>query len=158
MNKVIPLIGIAVASIFAGRAVMQLSDLPITNPAATAAGSPPELQPKASAEPQTTRGDGEPPHKAIIRCLGDLDDLLDTISGPAAFQAVKPIMLGRVRQFADRAAEHSNRGMAKLSRAASKEMQTAMNRHAQAVTRANSVAPGVTRFFEHEVASVLKPQ
>jgi hypothetical protein len=162
MNKIVPLIGMLVATLFAGRAAMQFSDLPITKSATaeTSGIQPAEARPTVSPEAQTTRGDssrGEPAYKAVIRLLNDLDELLDTISSPATFQAIKPVMLGRVRQHVAQASDHPQ-GMAKLSRAASQEMQQAMNRHAASLTRANAVAPEVTRFFEREVAAVLKPK
>ncbi len=37
-------------------------------------------------------------------------------------------------------------------------MQTALNRHAQAMTRADGAAPGVTGFFAHDVAALLNPK
>lgn len=160
MNKFVPLIGMAVATAFVGRAALQFSDLPITNPAATAGDNSVETRPKASADAPTGRADNsrsEPAYKAVIRCLSDLDDLLDSIVNPATFVTIKPLLLSRVRQHVSHAADHPQ-GMTKLSRTASEEMQQAMNRHAASLTRANKIAPGVTAFFEHEVASVLNPK
>jgi hypothetical protein len=61
-----------------------------------------------------------------------------------------------VRQHAAQAAEHPNPGMAPLSRPAAQELQKAVNRHTEAVVRANQVAPGVMGFFEKEVAALLR--
>jgi hypothetical protein len=153
MNKIAPVIGIVVATIFAGRAAMQFSDLPITGSAVTGRGDG-ETGPKSSPEPRADSSRNEPAYKAVIRCLSDLDDLLDSIVNPATFAMVKPLLLSRVRHHVSHASDHPQ-GMAKLSRAASQEMQQAMNRHTESLMRANKVAPGVTSFFEHEVASLL---
>jgi hypothetical protein len=162
MNKIVPLIGIVVATVFVGRAAMQFSDLPITSSATTEIGGDNlvETRPRASPEPQTARGGSkrdEPAYKLLVRCLSDLDDLLDAIVNPATFETVKPLLLNRVREHVAQVSENSQ-GMAKLNRAASQEMQQAMNRHAASLMRASKVAPGVTRFFEHDVAAVLNPK
>jgi hypothetical protein len=159
MNKIFPLIGVIVATIFAGRAAVQFSDLPITN-SGIDGGKLVETRPKASSGPQTARGDSsrsEPPHKALIHCLSDLDDLLDSIVNPATFVTVRPLLLSRVREHVAQASENPQ-GIAKLNRAASQELQSAMNRHTESMTRANKVAPGVAGFFEHEMAAVLNPK
>jgi len=162
MNKIVPLIGLLVATVFAGRAAVQFSDLPITKPATAGpdGSDPVGTRTKTSPGPAATRGDrnrNEPVYKALIRCLNDLDDLLDSIVNPATFVTVRPLLLSRVRQHVAEASENQQ-GMAKLSRAASQELQQAMNRHAESLTRANKVAPGVTRFFEHEMAAILNPK
>ena len=155
MNKIIFLIGMMVATTFVGRAALQFSGLPIIG-----GGDPVETRSKASTEPGTARGDSnqdEPAYKAVIRCLSDLDDLLDGIVNPATSVTLMPLLLRRVRQHVAQASEHPQ-GMSKLSGAASQEMQQAMNRHAASLMRANKVAPGVTRFFDHEVAGILNPK
>jgi hypothetical protein len=161
MNKFAPLIGVGVASVFLGRAALQLSDLPITSTApAPAVGGPDNShdgRPKVSSEARTDNSRAEPAYKALIRCLGDLDDLLDSVVNPATFATVKPLLLGRVRQHVSHAADHPG-GMTKLSKAAAQEMQQAMNRHTASMLRANKVAPGVTSFFEHDVAAILNPK
>ena len=47
---------------------------------------------------QSSQRSSEPVHKVLIRCLGDLDDLLDTVHDPASFAAVKPKILSRMRR------------------------------------------------------------
>ena len=90
MWKIAPLIGITVATFFAFQAAMNLQ-----NPL----GSNPDTLPKTS--PATSRAESahgsqhtlEPAYKAVIHCLSDMDDLLDTIHDPASFAAVKPQLL-----------------------------------------------------------------
>jgi len=94
-------------------------------------------------------------HRSVIRCLGDLDDLLDTVHDPASFEAVKPKLLDRMRQQTALAVAHPGQGMVGMSRSAALATQKAMDRHTEAVVRANEVAPAVTDFFTNDVAAVL---
>jgi hypothetical protein len=154
MNKILPLIGVAVATGFVGYAGVQFSGIPITDPADDA-GKAAQVRPKA---PQRTAADDEePPYKALIRCINDLDDLLDSIVNPATFQTVKPLMLKRVRRHVAEMEEREH-GMGELSRDAAREMQQAIKRHAASLARANSVAPGVNDFFSQHLAAVLNPK
>jgi hypothetical protein len=156
MNKGAGLVGIVVASIFAGRAAMQFSNLPITSPTGIDVGTPAKALRNTSPDPrpERDRSHDEPDYKALIRCLHDVDDLLDAIVTPEVFATVRPLILKRVREHVAQVSEHSQ-GMGKLSRAASQELQQAMNRHAASLMRANQVAPGVSKFFETQVAAVL---
>jgi hypothetical protein len=163
MNKVAPLVGFAVAAFFCFRAASQFPDPLADSPKSLLAtppvvGNPPETQSDSSpATPRqaTAQRPYEPAHKVLIRCLSDVDDLLDTIRDPASFAAVKPKLLSRVRQHVAQASEHPNPGMARLSRAAAQEMQKAMNRHTESLIRADRVAPGVRAFFEKDIAAIL---
>jgi hypothetical protein len=114
----------------------------------------PEEKP-APKEPAPVRPSEESLHTVLIRFLGDLDDLLDTIHDPASFEAVKPKLLRRAQQQAELAAQKPNRGGAQLSKAAGKELQKAVNRHTASMERAIGVAPGVKRFFEKDMAAIL---
>ena len=98
----------------------------------------------------------EPVYKSMIRCLGDLDDLLDMVVDRNSFEAIKPRLVKRVIQQKEYASEHPNQGMTKLSRAAAKELQGAINRHSQSLTRANSVAPSVSEYFKRKLGSLLE--
>jgi hypothetical protein len=161
MQKIAPLVGIAVATAFALNAATHfpnpLADQPQPPMANAAAGSdPPGERPDASPAP-APRGQrpSEPAHKAVIRCLSDMDDLLDTVHSPTSFAAVKPKLLRRARQQAALASEYPDRGMGRLSRAAAQEMQKALNRHTEALARAIQVAPEVRDFFEKDIAAIL---
>lgn len=165
MNKYAPLIGLSLAGLYLFQASSSLSVSPTAPPPPASAdfsevGRQFTAPTKAIPEPRPAparggSGRGEPAYKSMVRCLNDLDDLLDTIKGPGSFAAVKPKLLDRVRQQAALAAEHPNQGGSQLSRAASLEVQKATNRHTKALIRANTVAPGVTDFFAKEVAAVL---
>ena len=155
MNKYIPLIALSVAAFYMYRAsdlikVAAEVQAPDTN---VGNGNKPTEQ-KVARAPSATKSN-EPAYKSVVRCLGDLDDILDGITSPASFAAAKPKLLNRVRQQAALAAEHPNQGMTQLSKAAAKEMSKAANRHTESMIRANNIAPGVAAFFEKEVAAVL---
>ena len=108
----------------------------------------------ATGLPRTPAG-AAPDDVALVRCLGDVDDLLDTVRGAASFAEVRPTILRRVHQHA--AAGHRTPDPGRLSRAAAEALRAATDRHAAAVRRADRVAPGVAKFFEHDVAAVLNP-
>jgi hypothetical protein len=152
MWKIAPLIGLTVATFFTFRVAMNLPH-PL--------GGEPETLPKTSpASPRapTTQGSHhttEPAYKAVVRCLSDMDDLLDTVHDPASFAAVKPQLLSRARQHAAEASAYPNQGMTQLSRAASLEWQKAANRHTEALARAIQAAPAVRGFFEQDIATIL---
>jgi hypothetical protein len=159
MFKIVPLISFSVATFFVCYSIYQFSALPINlsgNPLATpVASGPPQKQPSAAPGGQRAN---VPVHKALIRCLSDIDDLLDMISDPASFELVKPKILDRVRKHMAQALAQPNKGMGKLNWTAAKELEKATNRHMAAVVRANNVAPGVATFFQKEVGAVLNPQ
>jgi hypothetical protein len=152
MWKIAPLIGITVATFFAFQAAMNLQN---------SSGSKPETLLKTSpATPRAESAHGsqhaiDPAYKAVIHCLSDMDDLLDTVHDPASFDAVKPQLLSRVKQHAVQASEYPNQGMTQLSRPAAIEMQKAANRHTEALARAIQVAPAVRGFFETDIATIL---
>ena len=83
----------------------------------------------AAAQAQGGQVPNEPVHKSVIRCLSDMDDLLDTIHDPASFALVKPRLLSRAREQKALASANPNQGMSQLSRSAAQEMQKAVNRH-----------------------------
>jgi hypothetical protein len=159
MQKFAPLVGFAVATLFVSYSALQFSGISASLTQKQPA-DPPATRPNAAARPEAPRPAAarphEPAYKAVIRCLSDMDDLLDTIDGPASFAAVKPKLLRRARQHAAQASEYPDQGLARLSKAAAKEMQKAMNRHTQALARAIRVAPEVRDFFEKDIAAVLK--
>jgi hypothetical protein len=152
MSKVLALIGVVAATLFAGWARLQFSNLPILG-----GDNAVEKRQDTKLDLRTESRDNsrsEPTYKTLIRCLSDLDDMLDSIVNPATFVTVRPLLLKRVRQHVADVSDRSQ-GMAKLSPAASQEMQQAMNRHAASLTRAIKVAPGVEEFFSHQIAAVL---
>jgi len=153
MQKVLPFIGIMVATFFTFRAA---NNLP--NPLSSQPASPPKTSPATLpvATSQGSQSANEPVHKAVIHCLSDMDDLLDTIQDPASFAAVKPQLLSRAQQQRDQASAYPNQGMTRLSRADKQEMQKAVNRHTQALARAIQVAPAVRGFFEKDIAAILQ--
>jgi hypothetical protein len=152
MGKIAPLIGLSVATFFAFRVAMNLQ-----NPLGESPKTP------AQTSLATPRADSahwdqhsiEPAYKAVIRCLSDMDDLLDTIHDPASFAAVKPKLLSRAKQHAAQASEYANQGLTQLSRPAAIEMQQAANRHTEALARAIQVAPAVAGFFATDIANTL---
>jgi hypothetical protein len=161
MNKYIPLLGLALAAFYMFRVSNELSKTadaiaPGANDVAIAnkPDAPPAPAPKAAPARADSVRD-EPAYKSVIRCLNDVDDILDTITNQATFAAAKPKLLNRVRQQAALAAQHSNQGMTQMSRAASKEMQKAVNRHTASVMRADSAVRGVVAFFEKDVAAAM---
>jgi hypothetical protein len=148
MQKFIPLISFGVAAIFVSYSAMQFSHVSGNITAKEVAAPPPQPA-------QPSRHPNEPVHRMLIRCLTDVDDLLDTIRNPASFAAAKPKILNRMRQHVAQAGVQPNQGMARLSKTAAQEMQKAMNRHTEALIRANEAAPGVVEFFQKDVAAVL---
>jgi hypothetical protein len=159
MQKAIPLVGVLVATFFVGSAAIQFSG-PVSaiNPKkslnSTILGGGADQRSERPSAPRSA----EPVHMSLIRCLTDLDDLLDTIRDPASFAAVKPKLLARAREQADYAAANPGQGMSRLSKSAAKELQTAVNRHAASLERAMRVAPGVQPFMEKEMAAILNPK
>ena len=97
----------------------------------------------------------EPAYKSVIRCLSDMDDLLDTVHDAASFAAVKPQLLNRARRQAEQASKYPNQGMTKLSRSASLELQKAADRHTEVLARAIQVAPAVREFFARDIAAIM---
>jgi hypothetical protein len=152
MWKIAPLIGVAVASFFAFRVAMNLQS-PL--------GSVPETLPSTSqAAPRAESAHRsqhaiEPAYMAVIHCLGDMDDLLDTVHDPASFAVIKPKLLSRAKQHVALASEYPNQGMTQLSRPAAIEMQQAANRHTESLARAIQAAPAVSGFFEKDIAAIM---
>jgi hypothetical protein len=169
MFKIVPVIGVTLGTFLLAYTAFQFPTTPATSPGWSQVVSAVTSNESITPEPQATApptappkiaSDGgqrpnEPGYKMLIRCLSDLDDLLDTVRDPTTFARIKPQLRARVQQHVAQVA-HANGGMARLSRAAAKEMQKAMNRHTQSMLQANQVAPGVRDFFEHEIAGLLK--
>jgi hypothetical protein len=162
MLKTAPLTCFGVAALFFGYAAYQYANVSAgltDRQAAAPAVSLPQDRADAPPRPPRPASGGKSTdvsvHQSVIRCLGDLDDLLDTVHDPASFEAVKPKLLDRLRQQAALAAAHPGQGMVGMSRSAALAMQKAVNRHTEAIVRANEVAPGVTDFFAKEMAAVL---
>jgi hypothetical protein len=159
MKKFLPLIGLMVAGVFMYRAADQMT---VVSNAQSSDGNTVNTAPKPAeqraATTKASNSKNEPAYKSVIRCLSDLDDILDGITGLDSFTAAKPKLLAHVRQQAALAAEAGNQGMQQMSKAASKEMKKAVNRHTESLIRANNVAPGVAAFFEKEVAAILNPK
>lgn len=156
MKQYIPLIALGLAAFYMYRAsdlIKVAGEVQSNSPNVSNGNKPTE--PRAAAAPVTTKSN-EPAFKSLIRCLSDVDDILDRITGPASFATAKPKILDRMRQQAALAKANPNQGMSQLSKAASKEFSKAVNRHTESMIRANSVAPGVTTFFENEVAAIMK--
>ena len=168
MYKLVPFVGLFVAACFVGFSAMQMNRT--ANVLQCGSPGPPgraresqkkRPEPTADATPRWSRNNDrtdEPLHKVLIRVLTDLDDLLDTIHDPASFVAAKPKLLNRVRQHAELAKAHQNEGMTQFSKSAAKELEKAMNRHAESLLRADQAAPGVVKFFEKEVGPILNPK
>jgi hypothetical protein len=96
-----------------------------------------------------------PAHRLLVRCLGDVDDFLDSINDSASFEAVKPHILGRVRRHVAESRAYGDSGTTGLSKTASQELRKAADRHSQALGRAIRVVPAVRGFFDKDVATAL---
>src|SRR5947209_3869914 len=164
MLKISPLAYFGVATIFVSYTAFQFSKVSATLTDRQAAvpavaGDPQPDQTDPPPEPPRPAQKGKRPefsvHKALIRCLSDLHDLLDTVHDPASFNAIKPKLLNRMHQQVALVAAHPDQGMVKMSKAAALEMQKAVNRHTEAMIRANEVAPGVSDFFAKDVAAII---
>jgi hypothetical protein len=158
MPKSATLISLAVATVFVSYSAMQFSGVS-TALTQKQAASPPVMRPNTTAKAETPRPvaarPDEPVYKSVIRCLSDMDDLLDTVHNAASFAAIKPKLLDRARQQAALAAAHSDQGMTRMGKAAALEMQKAMNRHTESLARAIEAAPGVREFFAKDIAAIL---
>jgi hypothetical protein len=153
MHKMVgPLIGITVASFFALRAAMNMVDplaVQPTAPSRNSRATPPVVTTSGGQLPQ------EAVHKAVIRCMSDMDDLLDTIHDSASFARVRPKLLSRAQLQKNSASAYPGQGMVQLSRAQRLEMQQAVNRHTASLARACQVVPAVREFFEKDIAAIL---
>jgi hypothetical protein len=150
-KMIVPLIGFTVASFFAFRAATNMVDPLSSQPTATpmnARATPPVAPAR--------EGPREPVHKSLIRCLSDLDDLLDTIRDSASFARVKPKLLDRAQLQKNLASAYPNQGMVQLGRAERQELQKAVNRHTASLARACEVVPAVREFFEKDIAALLQ--
>jgi len=167
MYKVIPaVIGLSVAAFFVGYSSMQMDRA--SNILKYGSAEPPgwaretmkkREEPTADATPRWSSNNDrtdEPAYKLLIRCLNDVDNLLDTVKDAASFEAVKPRILRRMRQHKEIGKSHPEQGMTQLSKTAAKEFEKAINRHAVSLIRADSVAPGVQDFFKKEVAPIME--
>ena len=96
--------------------------------------------------------------QSVVRFLGDMDDLLDTVHDSASFAAVKPKLLARAREQAALAAQHPNQGMSNLSPSATNQWQKAVDRHAESLARAIEADPAVADFFANDLAAVLSAE
>jgi len=152
MWKFPTIMGLTVATFFAFRVALNLH-----SPLGDGPGTPTKTSPLISQAATTQVGPhkNEPAYKAVVHCLSDMDDLLDTIHDPASFAAVKPKLLNRARQHAAQAAEYPNQGMTQLSRPAALEWQNAANRHTESLARAIQVVPAVGGFFENDIAAIM---
>jgi hypothetical protein len=146
MHKLAPLFALVLVAVYFFTAVAKMP-----NPSGDGADP---TSPAASAE--ASELDTEPGHLAVVRCLKDMDDLLDTVRDPASFAAVKPRLLTRARQHATQAAKHPDPGLSRLSRAAAKQWEQAANRHTESLSRAIEAVPAVREFFEQDIAAVMK--
>jgi hypothetical protein len=144
MNRLVPvLMGVAVSSFLVWRG-------------ATSWPQPPEDRPTTSAPvAQQTTVD---PTQAVVRFLGDMDDLLDTVHDSASFAALKPKLLARAREQVALAAQHPNQGMSRLSGSAAIQWQNAVNRHAESLARAIEADPTVADFFADDLAAILSSE
>jgi hypothetical protein len=149
-----PLVAFGVAAVFVSYSAMQFAHVSsvITE---TKEVAPPTVPPTLPLAPPLTARSNESGQKMLIRCLSDIDDLLDTIQNPAGFEAVKPKILDRMRRHVAQASASGNQGMKKLSKAEAKEMEKATNRHMASLSRADQVAPGIVAFFQKEVGAIL---
>jgi hypothetical protein len=152
MNKILPLIGVAVAASLSGYAAVQLSGAGAAVDEAKVVKPAPKRPSARTA--QSTDDQDEPPYKALIRLISDLDDMLDSIVNEETFRTVRPLMLKRVRQHAAEMAENE-RHMGKLSKEATGELNAALARHATSMGRANKVVPGVADFFSQHLAAAM---
>jgi len=171
MHKIAALFGMFTATILCGYSYMQMSK------ASTALKTngpcpwdPPEWSGKPSARapdqppsdvriPSSARRDDrphEPGYRVFIRFLGDVDDLLDKVQDRTSFEAIKPKILARVRRHVADAKDHPNPGLTQLSKAAAKEWESAANRHAESLTRADRAVPGVLIFFQKEAGALFQ--
>jgi hypothetical protein len=157
MFRLAPLVAFGVATVFVGYSAMQFSYVSsvITAPKEDAPSTVPPTLPIA---PPLTARSNEPGLNLLVRCLSDIDDLLDTIHDPAGFEAVKPKILDRMRLHVAQGSALRNQGMKKLSKAEAKEMEKATNRHMTSLSRADQVAPGIVPFFQKEVGAILSGQ
>jgi hypothetical protein len=168
MHKLTGLFSILVAMGFMGYSAMQMNKaakaIKMCDEPGEWVGTPTTSTEQRSGPPADARisrrdpRDYEPAYKLLIRCLGDIDDLLDTVKDPAGFAMVKPMILSRVRQHVAEGKNHPDQGMTQLSKAAAKEFQEAVNRHTVSMIRANEKATGVAKFFEKEVAPLVNPK
>jgi hypothetical protein len=166
--RLIPaIIAISVACYFAGNAAYQMNgaasainsyDAVAAAVQANSADPPAECRPEPKPDPnaRVIERRAEPVYKSLIHCLADIDDLLDTIHDPATFAAARPKLLARAHEQADYAKAYPGGGMARLSKSAAKELETALKRHAGSLTRAYRAMPAVKPFFENELAKVLE--
>jgi hypothetical protein len=117
----------------------------------------PQENPPTSSAPaaQETTVD---PTQSVVRFLGDIDDLLDTVHDSDSFTAVKPKLLARAREQAALAARHPNQGMSSMSPAAASQWQKAASRHAESLARASQVEPAVADFFASDLAAILSSE
>jgi hypothetical protein len=170
MYKLVPLIGVFTATCMVAYSSSQMSK---ASKAINATGPCPWEPPVWSGKPSARAPDQppsdvripsaptaerpkEPGYKVFVRFLGDVDDLLDKIQDRASFEAVKPKILARVRRHVADAKDHPNPGLTQLSKAAAKEWESAAKRHAESLTRANKVVPGVLIFFQKEAGALFE--
>src|SRR4051812_7766537 len=88
MQRIIPLISFGVAALFVSYSAMQFSGVSATLTQNQVA-DPPVTRPNTKSDtprPATARPN-EPAYKSVIRCLNDMDDLLDTVHDAASFAA-----------------------------------------------------------------------
>jgi len=155
MPKFVPIVGVLSALLFTGYGAvnMHMAARTITKNCPDA----PEPEPERPRGKPTEAGirAAEPVHKSLIRCLNDLDDILDTIQDDRTFAAARPKLLGRAREQVAKAQLHPNAGMTPLGRVAAHELQEAVRRHDKSLGRAVIAVPAVRRFFETEMAAIL---
>jgi hypothetical protein len=166
MQRLLPLVGVLIATYFAGNAAVQMSQTAAvitpsgaaTCPATCEAADPPSDPADEPRSPKKAGADPRPfvpVHTALIRFLSDMDDLLDTVHDPASFAAARPKLLARARAQADLAEQQPGRGMSRLSKAAGRELQKAIDRHTESLGRAIRAVPAVRPFFEKDMAEIM---
>jgi hypothetical protein len=152
IRKFIPLIAIGLGALYAvSAAVTMQRTLP---PIANEKSDNPKSSPRGQPSPAAVRA-AEPVHKSLVRCMNDMDDILDTIHNDASFAAAKPKLLKRAREQAALARLHADGGMTQLGQLAQYEIREASKRHAKSLSRAIEAVPGVNVFFNDEVGAAL---
>jgi hypothetical protein len=152
IRKFIPMIAIGLGAFYAmSAAIMMQKTLPALTSETTDAPKPsPRGQPSAAAMRAA-----EPVHKSLVRCMNDMDDILDTIHDDRSFAAAKPKLLQRAYEQAAQARLHPDAGMTQVGQLAQYEIREASKRHMKSLTRANEAVPALNKFFNDEVGAAL---
>jgi len=151
-RKFVPLVALGLAAFYSISAAVTMQR---TLPALTSENTdPPKSSPRGQPSAAAVRA-AEPVHKSLIRCMNDMDDILDTIHDDRSFAAAKPKLLQRAREQAALARLHPDGGMTQLGQLAQYEIREASKRHMKSLTRANEAVPALNKFFNDEVGAAL---